>query len=69
MTLWHWVTFVYPLNLTTFLETYLLSLPFDTLHCIGNVLFASLFGETFYMILKRFKSKIGYEILMTDENV
>ncbi|MDK2823473.1 MAG: energy-coupling factor transport system substrate-specific component [Clostridia bacterium] len=58
MNLWHWVSFVFPLTLKTFLATYIASFPFDTLHSLGNVIFSLLFGKTFYTILQRFKNKI-----------
>ncbi len=58
MNIWHWVGFVYPLNLKTFIATYIASLPFDTLHAAGNVLFTYLFGKSFYMILMRFKRRM-----------
>jgi energy-coupling factor transport system substrate-specific component len=58
MNIWHWVGFVYPLTYKTFLATYIASFPFDTLHAVGNVLFAILFGKSFYMILMRFKRRM-----------
>ena len=57
--IWHWVGFVYPLNLQTFLATYIASLPFDTLHALGNVIFALLFGSSFYHILLRYRKKLN----------
>lgn len=57
MNLWHWLGFVYPLNMRTWLATYLLSLPFDTVHACGNFVFSFLFGEVVYTILKRFQRK------------
>lgn len=67
MTFWHWVTFVYPLNWTTFFETYVLSFPFDTLHAFGNLLFASAFGNSFHAILVRFRKRFRYLIKETAE--
>lgn len=58
MNLWHWVSFVYPLNWETFLAAYALSFPFDTIHGMGNVAFSLVFGRSFYQILLRFKKKI-----------
>lgn len=57
MNIWHWVGFVYPLTFKTFLATYIASMPFDTLHAFGNVIFSVLFGKSFYYILTRFKKK------------
>jgi len=58
MNLWHWLGFIYPLSLNTFLATYALSLPFDTMHAAGNLVFALVFGPTFYTVLSRFRNKI-----------
>lgn len=60
MNIWHWVGFVYPLTIKTFLATYAASFPFDSLHAIGNIIFSIIFGKTFYQILTRFKKKISY---------
>jgi energy-coupling factor transport system substrate-specific component len=57
MNIWHWVGFVYPLNMKTFLATYVASFPFDTLHVLGNIAFSAVFGQTFYTVLKRFQRK------------
>jgi energy-coupling factor transport system substrate-specific component len=58
MNIWHWVGFVYPLTSRTFIATYIASLPFDTLHASGNVLFTLMFGRSFYLILTRFKRRL-----------
>lgn len=58
MNIWHWLGFVYPLNLKTFLATYAASFPFDTLHAFGNIAFALIFGKSFYLILMRFKKRL-----------
>lgn len=57
MNIWHWVGFVYPLTMKTFIATYALSVPFDTLHALGNVIFSILFGKSFYYVLLRFRKK------------
>lgn len=62
MNIWHWVGFVYPLTIQTFLATYIASFPFDTLHAFGNVLFTILFGKSFYLILMRFKRRMKVTI-------
>lgn len=59
MNIWHWVGFVYPLNLQTFMATYIASFAFDTIHALGNIAFAMLFGPSFYLILLRYKKKLG----------
>jgi len=57
MNIWHWIGFIYPLNWTTFLATYLLSIPTDSIHAAGNIVFSLLFGKSFYNILLRYKLK------------
>ncbi|MGI6588848.1 MAG: ECF transporter S component [Peptococcia bacterium] len=57
MNIWHWVGFVYPLNIKTFLVTYIASFPFDTLHVVGNIVFSVVLGQIFYTVLKRFQRK------------
>ncbi|QEK11391.1 ECF transporter S component [Crassaminicella thermophila] len=64
MNIWHWVGFVYPLTLKTFLATYAASFPFDTLHALGNVVFSILFGKSFYQVLVRFKKRISVTYTM-----
>jgi energy-coupling factor transport system substrate-specific component len=58
MNIWHWVGFIYPLNWTTFLATYLLSLPTDTIHAVGNIAFSIIFGKSFYSALSRYRNKL-----------
>ena len=58
MNIWHWVGFVYPLTVKTFIATYIASMPFDILHGAGNVLFTVMFGKSFYLILTRFKRRL-----------
>lgn len=58
MNLWYWSTYIYPLNLKTFLETCIASAWFDTAHAVGNVVFVIIFYDEFKYILNRFKNKI-----------
>lgn len=58
MNIWHWIGFVYPLNWTTFIATYAVSIPSDTLHAAGNIGFSIIFGKSFYSTLTRFRSKL-----------
>lgn len=58
MNIWHWLGFVYPLTLKTFLATYAASFPFDTLHAVGNIAFSIIFGKSFFLILLRFKKRL-----------
>ncbi len=62
MNMWHWIAFVYPLSIKTFMATYITSFPADTLHAIGNLVFSILFGKSFYYILSRFKKKMYVNI-------
>lgn len=63
MNLWHWLGFVYPLTLRTFMATYAAGFVFDSLHAMGNVIFSVLLGKAFYQILMRFKVKFSVEYL------
>lgn len=61
MNLWHWLFFIYPLNLKSFIAVYAASFYFDLLHAISNFLFTNLFGKDVVTILSRFKNKISYK--------
>lgn len=65
--IWHWLAFVYPLNMKTFWATYLVSFPFDTLHVFSNIVFTMIFGEIFYVVLKCFQRKFSVEYLECTE--
>ena len=60
---WHWLAFIYPLNLKTWLVVCLASFPFDTIHALGNLMFSIILGPLFYPILKRFRQKFKIEFL------
>ncbi|TCO71479.1 ECF transporter S component [Marinisporobacter balticus] len=60
MNLWHWLAFVYPLTVQSFIVTYINSFYFDLMHAVGNFTFAYLFGKDFINILSRFKDRIHY---------
>ncbi|MDD3888387.1 MAG: ECF transporter S component [Syntrophomonadaceae bacterium] len=57
MNFWNWTAFVYPLNLNTFLATYIAGFAFDSFRAIGNIVFTLLFAKSFYQILLRFRKK------------
>ncbi|WP_347489011.1 ECF transporter S component [Desulfoscipio sp. XC116] len=57
MNIWHWLAFVYPLTLKTFIATYMASFAFDTLHAAGNIVFTLILGKSFYLVLVRFRKK------------
>lgn len=60
MNLWHWLFFIYPLNLKSFIVVYMNSFYFDLMHSIGNFVFAYLFGPDIINVLIRFKDRISY---------
>lgn len=63
MNLWHWLTFVYPLNLKSFITTNVASFWFDTLHAVGNALFLYYLGIDVINVLERYKNRLKiYEI-------
>lgn len=55
LNIWHWVAFIYPLNIKTLLAVYTASFAFDSLHAFGNVIFAAIFGKPFFRILYRYR--------------
>ena len=55
--IWFWTTFVYPLNLNTFVITQLNTVWLDTLHAVGNAVFMGLLGMRTIMVLERFKGR------------
>ncbi|MDD2620158.1 MAG: ECF transporter S component [Syntrophomonadaceae bacterium] len=55
LNIWHWVAFIYPLNIKTLLAVYVASFAFDSLHAAGSIVFASIFGKPFYQILRRYR--------------
>src|SRR6056297_88334 len=61
MNLWHWLFFIYPLNLRSFVAVYAASFYFDMLHAAGNGAFAFLFGKDLVNILVRYKEKLTYD--------
>lgn len=62
MNLWFWSCFVQPLTWSSFLATYAVSLPFDTLHALCNIAFYLIFGPHVIKILKRFRRKCVFSI-------
>lgn len=61
MNLWHFIYFIYPHSLKSFVALYAASFFFDLSHGVGNAIFAWLFGEDLIRILKRFKLKTTIE--------
>lgn len=62
MNLWLWACFVQPLTWPSFLTAYAASLPFDTLHALGNAAFYLIFGPRAIKVLQRFQSKMIFTI-------
>ncbi len=61
MNLWHWFSFVYPLNLQTWMSVNAASVLFDFAHALGNVFFIFFFGRPLLSLLARFKKKLLYQ--------
>lgn len=59
MNLWHWMFFIYPLNMRTFISVNVMSLYFDFLHAIGNFTFAFVAGKDLICVLGRFKRRLS----------
>lgn len=57
---WHWVTFVYPLTVQSFVAISLAGIVFDCMHALANALFMIFLGPEVATILKRFKRKLSY---------
>ena len=57
MNTWHWLNFVYPLNWQTLVSIWASSFIFDTMHTVGNVIFAIVFGRTFFDHLVRYRNR------------
>ena len=57
MNLWYWLAFIYPHTLASFLMVESLSVYFDTLHALGNLIFIDLFGARFIEILERYRKR------------
>ncbi|HOB12416.1 MAG TPA: ECF transporter S component, partial [Syntrophomonadaceae bacterium] len=57
MNTWHWLNFVYPLNWQTLVSIWASSFIFDTMHAVGNVIFAIVFGRTFFDHLVRYRNR------------
>ena len=58
MNIWHWVTFVFPHTLKTFLAVSALSLWFDLIHGVGNAIFVIFIGKFFINTLGSYKKKL-----------
>lgn len=61
MNLWHWLFFIKPLTLASFLLTYASSFYFDIMHAIGNFAFSWFLSKDIVSILSRFKDKLYFK--------
>ncbi len=59
--MWFWSSFIYPLNLNTFLAVQVNSLWFDSLHAFGNVVFLWVFGPKTIRIFERYRGRFHIE--------
>ncbi len=57
--IWYWLAFIYPHTWQSFLMVESLSLWFDTLHGVGNVIFIDLFADRFIKILERYRLRFS----------
>ncbi|HHV72187.1 MAG TPA: ECF transporter S component [Clostridia bacterium] len=55
--IWFWFAYTYPPNLKSFILTNSFSFVFDTIHAVGNLVFALIFYQDLVNILKKFKLK------------
>lgn len=63
MNVWNWLTYVYPLDLTTFLAVEATGIWFDTLHAVGNALLALLLTQRLLPRLMRFRARLKVEVI------
>jgi energy-coupling factor transport system substrate-specific component len=60
MNFWHWITFVYPLTIQSFIATILAGIGFDFMHAMSNALFMVFLGPEAAEILRRFKRRLSF---------
>ncbi|MGE5474336.1 MAG: ECF transporter S component [Ignavibacteriales bacterium] len=63
MNFWTWYSYTSPHSLKGFLILCAASFWFDTMHSVGNIIFAWLFGGEFVSIVTRFKKKMLIETI------
>lgn len=61
MNFWHWLFFIRPLTLQSFIMANVTSFYFDLMHGMGNFGFAWFLGKDVSNVLLRFKDKIYYK--------
>ncbi len=60
---WHWLAFVYPLTLRSFLISQAASLWSDAMHAVGNAVLMIVAGEELVRLLGRFKRRMSVSYL------
>jgi len=63
-----WITFVYPLNIKTYLATYATSFVFDSLHALCNFLLSLLLAVPISKILNDYQEKLNIEYIDDSKN-
>ncbi len=66
---WHWLAFVYPLTVRSFLVTQAASLWSDGIHAVGNAFFMLVAGEELVRLLGRFKRRLSVSYLPEGEEL
>lgn len=67
LNLWHWLAFVYPLSMRSFLIVQASGFWSDLMHALGNAAFMYLAGETMINIFARFKRRMSVTYLAAGE--
>lgn len=61
--MWYVVAYVNPVNLKTVIASLVLSFPQDTVHAVGNIFFAAVFGKKFTTVLTRYNRRFTVEYI------
>jgi len=59
MNAWHYLNFVFPHTVTTFLAVYSASFFHDLAHATSNAAFSIVFGKDLFVILKRYAARLS----------
>lgn len=65
LNMWYVVAYVNPITIKTVITSLVLSLSQDTMHAVGNVFFAALFGKKFVTVLTRYNRRFNVEYIDT----
>ena len=61
LNMWYVVAYISPISLKTIVASFVLSFSQDTIHAIGNVFFAAVFGRRFIRVLTRYNRRFNVE--------